>query len=157
MQHESAVHGSEVFEKELGMAQVARALVAFLVAPASPGALLYVYGLSRGYGDAAVVGPFMLTFLGYIAELVIGVPAYLLLQRKGIRSLFAYILVGALIGPAFYVAFDVLTASPGQLIYRLKYVPGFSLVAAGYSSLAAGTFWLLAIRPQPHRRLTNQN
>jgi len=130
------------------MAQITRAFIAFVVAPAIPGALLYIYGLLKGYADAAVVGPFILTFLGYIAELIIGVPMYLLLERKGIRSLAAYVLIGALIGPIFYLVFEILTAYPGQLIFRLQHALGASLVAAGYSSVAAATFWLIAGQPK---------
>jgi hypothetical protein len=103
------------------MAQATRTLVSFLVAPAIPAALLYLYNVWQGYGNAAVVGPYILTLLGYVAALIIGVPVYLLLQRKEIRSLPAYVLVGALIGPVFYLLFVVLTAYPGQLMLRLAF------------------------------------
>lgn len=50
-----------------------------MVAPGVPGILLYLFNLFMGFGDAAVVGPLILAPLGYMAALVIGIPAYLLM------------------------------------------------------------------------------
>ena len=132
------------------MAQTTRALIGFLVAPAIPGAVLYVYGILKGYGDAAVVMPFILTSLGYLAALVIGTPVYVFLQRKNVRSLAGYVFAGAMIGGAFYLIFTILDAYPGQLTARLQHSRGAALVAIGYSSIAAVAFWVIAVWRAKH-------
>jgi hypothetical protein len=126
------------------MSQKPRALVAFLVAPAVPGTLLYIYQRSKGYGDAAIPGPVILTLLGYVAAIVIGIPVYSVMQRKGICSLRAYILVGAVIGPLFSLMFEILTTYPGTVMARLENGGLAMLVTALYSAVAAGAFWLIA-------------
>jgi hypothetical protein len=73
-----------------------RVILAFLLAPGVPGVLLYLLGRFKGYG--AIVGPFLLSPFAYAAALVIGLPVYLGLRRKGMRSLAAYLLSGAAIG-----------------------------------------------------------
>lgn len=134
------------------MSQTERALIGFFAAPAFPGTLLYLYNFFwQGYGDEAVVGPLILGLLGYAAALVLGVPVYLFLHRKGIRSLLAYGLLGALIGPIFFVIFEVLTTYQGTLLVTLRYSYGAAFVAAVYSSLAAIAFWAIAYWPRPKR------
>lgn len=134
------------------MSQTTRAFGGFFVAPAFPGALLYLYNFFwKGYGDAAVVGPFILVLFGYAAALLLGVPIHLILHRKGIRSLSVYGLLGALIGPVFFVTFEVLTAYPGTLWVTLQYSYGAAFVAATYSSLAAIVFWSIAYWPRTKR------
>nr|WP_143028962.1 hypothetical protein [Massilia sp. PDC64] len=131
------------------MSQTVRASVGFFVAPAFPGGLLYLYNLLwKGYGDEAVVGPFLLGVLGYAAALLLGVPLYLVLHRKGVRSLLAYGLLGALLGPVFFLIFELLTAYPGTLFVTLQYSYGAAFVAAVYSSLAAMAFWAIAYWPR---------
>jgi hypothetical protein len=128
------------------MTQTTRAVIGFLAAPAVPSALLYVGGIFRGFGDAAFVFPFIVLLLGYVAIVVIGIPVHLLLRRKHIRSLSAYGLSGMLIGPAFYLLFEALTAYPGQLIEVLSRAYGAVLFAMIYSATAAVVFWAIAIR-----------
>lgn len=128
------------------MSQLTRTLTGFFVAPALPGALLYLYNFFwKGYGDAAVVGPFIFVLYGYAAALVLGVPVYLILKRKGIRSLSVYCLVGALIGPIFFVISEALMAYPGTFAVRLQHAYAAALAAAVYSSLAAIAFWTIAL------------
>jgi hypothetical protein len=130
------------------MAQPTKAFIGFLVAPAIPGALLYILNLLSGVGDAAIFWPFILTSLGYIAALVVGVPVYLFLQRKGIHSLPAYVFAGSLIGLGFCLIFTLLTAYPGQIMFRLRHALGFMLTAMVYASVAAAVFWTIAVRPE---------
>jgi hypothetical protein len=130
------------------MSHTARALVGFLVAPAFPGSLLYLYNFFwAGYGDAAVVGPFILVLYGYSAALVLGVPVHLLLHRKGIRRFSSYGLLGALIGPVFFLITEVVMGHPGTLAVRLQHAYGAALVATVYASLAAVAFWAIAYWP----------
>jgi hypothetical protein len=99
-----------------------------------------------GYGNAAFVAPFILASLGYVATLILGLPVHFALERKGIHSLTAYVLLGTLIGPAFFLIFEALTSYPGQFIPRLQHGYGAIFAAATYSSLAAMTFWAIACR-----------
>lgn len=131
------------------MSRTARALVGFFVAPAFPGAMLYLYNFFwMGYGNAAVVLPYILVLFGYAAALVIGVPLYLFLHRKNIHSLAVYGLLGALIGPVFFLIFEVLTVYPGTLAVRLQNAYGEAMVAAAYSSVAAMAFWAIVYWPR---------
>jgi hypothetical protein len=132
------------------MAQ-ARTVTGFLVAPAVPSALLYLVAILRGLGDGAFVFPFIVWLLGYVAMIVIGIPAYLFLQRKHIRSLSAYGLSGMLIGPAFYLLFEALTAYPGQFKYVLARAYGPVLFTMIHSATAAVVFWAIAVRGQARK------
>jgi hypothetical protein len=128
------------------MTQRARTLFGFFVAPAIPGVLLLIFNIFMGYGDGAIVGPILLAPLAYIAAAVIGIPVYLLLERKGIRSLRAYIAFGALIGPTFFLLYTILTAYPGTIPAVLERAYGAVLMATGYATAAAASFWAIAIR-----------
>jgi len=130
------------------MPQPTRALIGFLTAPVCPGVLLYLYNYFwKGYGDASVVGPAILIVYGYAAALILGMSVYSVLQRKAIRSLAVYGLLGALIGPVFFVLSEVLTAYPGTYVATLRHGYGLALVASVYSSLAAIAFWAIAFWP----------
>lgn len=126
------------------MGRVKRAAAGFLLAPALPGALLYVYGLAKGYGTAAIVGPLLIIPFAYFTALVIGIPAYRWLDRKRIRRLRTYLFAGALIGAGF----DLLTNLPA--ICSGQSLPvGVVFVATVYATLSAGVFWALAVRAAP--------
>ena len=123
------------------MDKLIRAVVGFLVAPAVPGALLYVYGLTQGYGAAAIVAPGLLMPFGYVAALMIGIPTYICLDRKGVRGLSTYVFGGVLIGAGFDSLLNLLTS---------PYVPfGEVLVATVYAAISAAVFWSLAVRGYP--------
>jgi len=107
-----------------------------------------------GFGDAAVVGPLILAPLGYVAALVIGIPAYLIMQRKSIRSFSAYLTFGALIGLIFYVLFTAISSYPGQFIEILARSLGPILMASGYAAMASALFWVIAIGRRHHSSAT---
>jgi hypothetical protein len=118
-----------------------RTAVGFLIAPMVPGALLYVYGLAKGYGTAALVGPLLLVPVAYFAAFVIGIPMYRYLERKGIRRLPSYLISGGLIGASFDLIFNFPT------IYSYQSLPlGEVYVATIYAALSAAVFWSLAVR-----------
>jgi hypothetical protein len=118
-----------------------KVLAGFLIAPAGPGALLYVYGLAKGYGTAAIVGPLLLIPVAYFAALVIGVPLYRLLDRKRVRRCLAYTLGGGLVG----LVGSLLLNTPA--IDSFGYLPpGDLLVGAIYGAISATAFWGIAVR-----------
>jgi hypothetical protein len=129
-----------------------RVILAFLVAPGVPGALLYLLGRFKGYGDAAIVGPFLLSPFAYAAALVIGLPVYLVLRRKGMRSLAAYLLSGAAIGLLVAVllfgtqALLSWSSAHEHAVALLMNSPGSVVVAVGYAVVASGFFWLIGVR-----------
>jgi len=134
------------------MSQGVRAAIGFLVAPAFPSALLYLYNFFwKGMGDTAVFLPYVLSVFAYAAALVLGIPAYLVLHRHRIRSLLAYAVLGTAIGPAFYLMFDVVTAYPGTLEARLRHAPEGALLAAGYAASASLAFWTITYWGGPDR------
>jgi H+/Cl- antiporter ClcA len=49
--------------------------------------------------------------LAYLGELLLGIPAWLLFKRYGVRSYFAFAAGGAFLGLLFYVGTDVLTGN----------------------------------------------
>jgi hypothetical protein len=135
------------------MTQTGRAWIGFLVAPGIPGILLYLWGLHKGYGNAAIVGPFLLAPFAYAAALIIGGPVYTLLQRKRIVSLGVCVGLGVAIGLVAVVLLTVgqaLLGSASTGNYATTVLGGARgdiLVAIVYAAVASAVFWLIAIRP----------
>lgn len=129
-----------------------RALFGLLVAPGGPALVLYLIGLLFVSDWEAAWGPKILAVVGYLAALVFGVPVYFLLQRKGISSLMAYLIVGAAIGLLCYGLFFglwVLTSSkmyPEHALVLFKNSLKPVLIAVVYATSASAVFWLIAIR-----------
>lgn len=128
------------------MTQMTRTLTGFLVAPGVPAGLLYIFNRFMGYGDGSIVGPLLLAPLGYIAAVVFGVPAYFIMRRKNISSLFAYLIFGGVLGLIFYLLFTIATSYPGQLMAVFQNSFGAMLMGGGYATVAAAVFWVIAIR-----------
>lgn len=78
-----------------------RLLLGFLIAPGVPGLLATVLAAVLG-SDLAIVAA-MLTFLAYVAAMVVGVPAYLYAQTRGPAALKRKTLLAANIGLGAYV------------------------------------------------------
>ena len=118
-----------------------RTVVGFFIAPVVPAVLLYVYGLAKGYGTAALVGPLLLMPAAYFAAFVIGIPIYRCLDRKGVRRFPAYLFTGGLIGAGFALMFNL------PAIYLYRSLPfGEVCVATIYAAVSAAVFWGLAVR-----------
>lgn len=128
------------------MKQSRRAFLGFLIAPVVPTVFLYLFGVWTGEGNAAVVLPFFATVFGYVGAVLIGIPMYLLMQRRGLRSFRSYLLLGSLIGPIFYLVTMGLLASPGHQMQPLIALALPILVLAVYTSITAGVFWLIVFK-----------
>jgi hypothetical protein len=126
-----------------------RAVIGFLVAPVVPAIALYLLNMNA---EAAPLLPLILTPLAYAAAIVLGVPAYLVMQRRGIFSLWTYLIVGALIGLAFAVLFfgiqALLSWSSAQehAIGLLRNSIRSVVLAAVYAAVASAVFWVIAVR-----------
>jgi hypothetical protein len=114
------------------------------VAPGVPALALYLVNINR---EAAALIFLILAPLSYAAAVILGVPAYFIMQRWGMRSLLAYALLGALIGLVFYVLFTVVTAYRGQAIDVFRNSVRPATTAVIYAVVASAIFWLIAIRP----------
>jgi hypothetical protein len=117
-----------------------KVLAGFLIAPAGPAALLFAYGLAKGYGTAAIVGPMLLIPVAYFAALVVGIPVYRLLDRKRVHRCLAYTLGGGLIGLVGSLLLNTPIHSLGSL------PPGDLLVGTIYGAMSATVFWRIAVR-----------
>jgi hypothetical protein len=123
------------------MGRSKRAVAGFLIAPAGPGVLLYAYGLVKGYGTAAIVGPMLLIPAAYFAALALGIPVYRLLDRKNVRRCSAYTFGGGLLGLFGSLLPNILAFnSVGSL------PPGDLLVGTIYGAISAAIFWGIAVR-----------
>jgi len=113
--------------------------------------MLYLVNLvaARREGPLLVI---ILAPLGYLAALLLGVPAYYVMQRRGISSLRGYLLLGALIGLIFDLLFFGIQASlslssyPEHALALLRNGLGAAPVAVVYALVACTVFWLVAVR-----------
>jgi len=146
-----------VANASLGMSKTARAWTGFLVAPSVPGGLQYLFGLLKGYGDAAIVGPLLLAPFAYAAALIIGVPVYLLLQRKRVHGMSAYLAIGAAIGATVVVlifgteALFSWTSAREHAVGVIRNSVAYMVVGVIYATVASTVFWLIAVRQQSPR------
>lgn len=128
--------------------------LAFLVAPGVPAALaaLALAGVEAAQGHAAgavavFVGASMaLSFGGYLSALVIGVPIYLLIPRRGVIPPAAAILIGGGTAALPWTIFGVMSRGDGLMVvatatFGLGCVGGlaFSLVRDGWPRRADAT------------------
>jgi hypothetical protein len=125
-----------------------RVLIGFLLAPGVPALVLYLVKVDSS--NAPLV-PLLLTPLAYVAALVLGIPVYLVLRRRRIRTLLAYVILGALIGVVFYALYFGIESFLSPLsVPKLDAAVRRGAIAAIYSAAASAVFWLIAISRFPH-------
>ena len=135
-----------------------RAAVGFLIAPLVPGMLLgivsvWTVGIWWTLGIAAMAG--------YPVALVLGVPIYLLFQRRGVTDLFAYSLAGLAMGLVVYLAAVLPAAIFGGLdaarlpqgilgglgrdwVYEIGVTLPIAPLSAMCGAIAAMVFWCIS-------------
>ena len=129
-----------------------RALLGFLVAPVVPAVAMYFYGLFFVPAGQVEFWPLMFGISAYLAAFALGLPAYLLLRRKGAQGIKSYLAAGALIGVTAYLLFIVvvtpthlpMTSSHTQSL--LQGSMGLAVSAIAYATVASLLFWLIAVR-----------
>jgi heme/copper-type cytochrome/quinol oxidase subunit 4 len=131
---------------------ILRTLIGFLLAPALPALALYLINLNVVSRHEAILPAVILVVLGYVAALTIGVPLHLLLKRRGVHSLKAYLFFGALVGLIFYLLFFGIwgllsyQSYPDHALLLIKNSATSGLTAIAYSAVASTVFWLVAVR-----------
>lgn len=134
------------------MSLTARTWIAFFVAPGAPGALLYVFGLANGYGDASIVGPLLLVPFAYLAAIAIGGPVHVVLCRRAVRDLATYVMLGAGIGLLVVLLLfgtEVIFywwSAREHAVAVLRNSVGSALLAVGYAATSSALFWFIAVR-----------
>jgi hypothetical protein len=128
-----------------------RALIGFLVAPAIPALVLYLVNVSTSQ-EAAPLVFLLLAPLAYAGALLFGLPAYLVMQRKRICTLRAYVIAGAMIGLLFAVLFFGVQAlvsfssAPEHSIALLRNSISSVGIAVIYAASAGALFWWIAVK-----------
>lgn len=128
------------------MLKTSRVLLGFIFAPSIPALALYLYGVFMGFGTSAIVGPLILMPLGYLVEIVFGIPVFLVLKKYRMFSLLAYCLSGIGIGLLGYIVFEVLPSYSRDMFSAFRGSFGAAIVSVVYSWVAAAVFSLVAIR-----------
>jgi hypothetical protein len=129
-----------------------RVLFGFVVAPGVPALALYLLGLSFASAWEAAWGPRILAMFAYLVAVAGGIPVHLFLQAKGINSVGAYVVAGALIGLVCYLlVFGIWVefswqSSPEHASALLRNSVNSGLIAVAYGAIASVLFWLIAIR-----------
>jgi hypothetical protein len=130
-----------------------RTLVGFLIAPGGPALIVYLVSMMWGSRGEATWSAEVFAVVGYGAALVIGVPLYFLLQRKGIGGLVPYLVLGGLIGLICIILGFIPYAFLGdwrgnqeQAFSLLKTAAGIAVPAIISGVIASAVFWLIAIR-----------
>ena len=75
---------------------------------------MYLYGMLFVPSNQVEFWPLMFGIFAYLAAFVLGLPAYLLLRRRGGQGLRAYLAAGALIGVVAFLLF-IVVATPAHL------------------------------------------
>lgn len=132
-----------------------RTVAGFVVAPMMPalilaGVVLAAGGNSQTLGYAAFAG-----YVSYPFALLIGLPSFLLMRRKGWNGLRAYAVAGLVLALVFVALFAVTAGFEGDaansawlnLLANLAFLLPFVLACALASTVV---FWLI-VRPDLHR------
>ena len=132
-----------------------RVLLGFLVAPGIPGLLATLAAALLSSDLTLVAG--MLTFLAYVAALVVGVPAYLYARARGLAALrkaallTANIGLGAYVLIAGYVTLMDALASPFRAVMTFLASLLIVLAPAVYGVCALWLFRRIALRGPEQR------
>ena len=96
----------------------------------------------------------LLALPAYASALFLGLPAYLLLKRHGLKGIGTYAGSGAAIGLASVVAVTVIqmiivwtwTPDDSRALSLWRYSGRYMVIAMLYAAIAGAVFWLIAIR-----------
>lgn len=129
-----------------------RTLTGFLVSPAIPALLVYLFELlivsPRDAGRAAAA----VALFGYLGTVILGVPSYLVLRWRNITGPGLYLFVGAMIGLMCYAAVFapdiVLNWTPRSQngILMLRNSAGFAGLGFACGLVAGLAFWAISVR-----------
>jgi hypothetical protein len=127
-----------------------RIALALLIAPLMSGILLLSVSAFGNLGEG-VWALKISALVGYPAMIVLGMPAHLLLARRGWTSLWQYMLAGILVGAVVYAVLfsDVIVNNLGlSALAEKSLAPSAAilLLMAFFGVLSSTVFWLI-VRP----------
>lgn len=127
-----------------------RVTFGFLISPAVPALMIYVWQILAAKKTDAEWGATVFLIIGYIAALVLGIPTYLLFRYRGIASLRAYVstgfVMGMLAGILVFLPDVIKNWSSNHQHAVLILINGLPLMGGIAGLLASGIFWLIAVR-----------
>ena len=129
-----------------------RVVLGFLISPGAPALGLYLITLCFVSRQEALLAAAILATLGYAAAVLIGIPAYLFMRKRGPVGVRSYLIFGGVIGFFFYLLFFGVwglvsyQSAPEHAVALIRNSVAAGLTAIGYASIAGGIFWRIAIR-----------
>ena len=122
-----------------------RTLIAFLIAPLFPGAILLFFSLINSNADEGIWLFAFSALVGYLLAIVLGVPAYILMKKFGCDRLREYLIGGFVlsIAPIIYFIFVPKLSSYERVEIHMPNI-GLALLFVVASVSAACIFWLIA-------------
>lgn len=122
-----------------------RTLVAFLIAPLFPGAILLLFVLINGEENAGVWFFGVSAFVAYSVAIVFGVPTYMWLRKCNNNDLWEYLICGSLLSIVPIVRFISLPRSFSDMdLEFFIHNVGLALLIIFLSMGTAFIFWIIA-------------
>lgn len=131
----------------------ARTIAGFLISPAVPALMMYLLALISSSKHWEVLWLTNIVLIpGYIAALLFGIPAYLILKKKGKKELLHFSAAGAFVGFMTYALFfwpaviEGIFYGKAHAVGVLRNTAGYSIVGTVSGLIAGIVFWFIAIR-----------
>ncbi len=131
------------------MSRKGKVVAAFSVSPLASTVPVILFTLAQGSGASPgflLITSAVVVVCGYLAIVVLGIPAYLIYRSKGIESVWAYLLGAFLIG----VVASVLITAPFS--YGTKYPTWQLILISGLGGTCAGLVFWWFIKSPPNNR-----
>lgn len=147
-----------------------RTVLAFLIAPISPGLLIYLLWVFSG-SNFPSQGTFFLKFssiFAYPVAIIVGIPLYLLFAWRGWSNLIAYIICGVLLGSITFSIFISMTNFSAHGVSGMAGRLNDLIIESLFGGLIFGSlpglvFWLIArpdqwpIRASGYNKITQDS
>jgi hypothetical protein len=129
--------------------------IGIMVAPTLPAVIAYLVFAAPGSRQTIAEMALVFAAICYSMTLLLGVPAYFLLRRRGKESLKSYLVAGAVSSAGsslvfFSFCFFIVNSDPilMSLAIYLTIIAGLVPFTAGLGASVSGIFWVISIRPR---------